>query len=295
MASITGSTQLLGVMGCPIQHSLSPVLHNAALAFRAEQLGRSTLDFVYLPLSIEPPRLATAIAGLTAIGWQGFNVTLPHKQAIMQYLDQVTPLAQAVGAVNTVWRQDQQWRGTNTDVQGFLAPLLALKRDWAKTEACILGSGGAARAVIAGCAQLGCAAIHVVARQLPKLQALQASFASLNPPIAIQTHLWSDLAQLLPQTALLVNTTPVGMHPNLEATPLEAEAIARLPPTSIVYDLIYTPRPTQLLAIAKQQNHLTFDGLEMLIQQGAAAFELWLHEKPHLPAMRQAALAQLER
>lgn len=280
-------------MGCPIEHSLSPVMHNAALAARAEGLGHNFLEYVYLPLKVEPARLETALNGMMALGYQGFNITIPHKQAIMPYLKEISPLAQAVGAVNTVSRQDDGWVGTNTDVKGFLSPLEALNRDWNNSEVCILGSGGAARAVIAGCQQLQCAAIHVVGRDRPKLQALQESLSQSTLPISIEIHEWSDLETLMPQVGLVVNTTPIGMYPKVGESPLGEGAIALLPFHAIVYDLIYTPRPTQLLAQAQQQELHIIDGLEMLVQQGAVGFELWTGDAPSIDVMRQAALEAL--
>jgi shikimate dehydrogenase len=293
MIRIAGSTQLLGVIGCPIEHSLSPVLHNAALVSRGMALGHSALEYVYVPSKVEPKDLEAAIRGMAALSWRGFNVTIPHKQAVMQYLQQVSPLAQAVGAVNTVWCQDHAWFGTNTDVQGFLAPLLEYGRDWNSTDACILGGGGAARAVIAACAQLGCRRIHTVGRDLAKLEILKQSLLNTELNIAIQVHEWQELNELLPRIGLLVNTTPVGMHPQVNESPLNSEEIALLPTQAIVYDLIYTPRPTLLLTLAQQHGCTILDGLEMLIHQGAAAFEIWVGEAPSLSTMRQAAIAHL--
>ena len=287
---IKGNTKLLGVIGCPIEHSLSPVMHNAALAARAERLDHNFLEYVYVPLKVEPAQLEIALNGMAALGYQGFNVTIPHKQAIMPYLADISPLAQAVGAVNTVSRQGDVWVGTNTDVKGFLAPLEALNRDWKNLEVCILGGGGAARAVIAGCHQLRCAAIHVVGRDRLKLQALQDSLTQAHLSVSLQLHEWSELDALLSQVGLVVNTTPIGMYPKLEESPLGEGEIALLPKDAIVYDLIYTPRPTQLLAIAQQRQLQIVDGLEMLVQQGAVGFELWTGDVPSIDVMRQAAL-----
>jgi shikimate dehydrogenase len=294
MIDIAGSTQLLGVIGCPIEHSLSPVLHNAALVSREMALGHSALEYVYVPLKVEPKDLETALLGMLALGWRGFNVTIPHKQAVIPYLQQVSPLAQAVGAVNTVWRQDDTWRGTNTDVQGFLTPLLMHDLDWRSIDACILGGGGASRAVIAACMQLGCRSIHAIGRDLSKLKLLQQSLLSNKLELTIQVHEWQSLSELLPSTGLLVNTTPVGMHPQVHESPINAEAIALLPTQAIVYDLIYTPRPTALLTLAQQHGCKVLDGLEMLIYQGAAAFEIWVGEAPCISTMRQAAIAHLK-
>jgi shikimate dehydrogenase len=294
MIEIAGSTQLLGVIGCPIEHSLSPVLHNAALIFRGMALGHTALEYVYVPLKVEPRNLEAALLGMAALGWCGFNVTIPHKQAVIPYLQQVSPLAQTVGAVNTVWRQDDTWMGTNTDVHGFLAPLLAYGIDWRTIDVCILGGGGASRAVIAGCAQLGCQNIHVIGRDLSKLRILQQSLLNTELKLAIQVHDWQSLSKLLPNTELLVNTTPVGMHPQVHESPLQAAEVALLPTQAIVYDLIYTPRPTALLTLAQKHGCTVLDGLEMLIYQGAAAFEIWVGEAPSISTMQQAAIARLK-
>lgn len=283
---ITGTTKLLGVIGDPIAHSLSPVMHNAAIA----HLG---VDYVYLPFPIAPANLPAAIAGFAAIGLQGFSVTIPHKQAIMGLLAKVSPLAQAVGAVNTVWWSEQGWQGTNTDVAGFLAPLQALEQDWSQTAVVILGNGGAARAVVAGCAQLGCQAIHVVGRDRSKLQQFEHSWATSPMPVPLQVHAWDALPDLLPKAGLVVNTTPVGMQPHADRSPLETGLIERLPTTAIAYDLIYVPKPTCFLKEAAQRGLKTIDGLEMLVQQGAVALEIWLHQTPPVEVMRRSLLNQL--
>lgn len=278
---ITGKTKLLGVIGYPIEHSLSPVMHNAAIA----DLG---IDYAYLPFSIKPEALSTAIVGFEAIGIQGFSVTIPHKQTIMPLLAEVSPLAQAVGAVNAVWRTEQGWQGTNTDVVGFLAPLKALERDWPQTTAVILGNGGAARAVVAACAELGCAAVHVVGRDRQKLQAFQHSWQTSPFTVNLQTHTWQELSQLLPNAGLIVNTTPIGMHPHVSQSPISAESFNLCQAGTIAYDLIYNPRPTLFLQQAAQQGAITLDGLEMLVQQGAAALELWLGRSVPVDVMRRS-------
>jgi shikimate dehydrogenase len=276
---ITGKTKLLGVIGHPIEHSLSPVMHNAAIA----QLG---VDYAYLPFSIAPADLEQAIAGFTAIGLQGFNITIPHKQAIIPYLEQVSPIAQAVGAVNTVWRTATGWHGTNTDVEGFLAPLKLRSQNWTQATALILGNGGAARAVVAGCEQLGFAKIWVIGRNAEKLAAFQQSWAT--PPAQLSVHPWEALPDLLPQSDLIVNTTPIGMFPKVNESPLSAAEVEKIKVNAIAYDLIYTPKPTQFLKDAQAQGAEAIDGLEMLVQQGAAALQLWLQQPVPIDVMRQA-------
>jgi len=170
-----------------------------------------------------------------------------------------------------------------------MAPLIELDRDWHQAEAIILGSGGAARAVIAGCEQLGFRKIRIVGRDRTKLLAIQDQFLDAAYPDRIEVHLWDQVHSVLPQAQLIVNTTPVGMAPQIDATPLNEEAIALLPFNAIVYDLIYTPQPTKLLAIATHQGKVAIDGLEMLVQQGAAALKIWLGAQPNLDIMRQSA------
>lgn len=280
---ITGKTKILGVIGHPIEHSLSPLMHNAALT----KLG---LDYVYLPFPVAPENLTTAIAGFASIGVVGFSITIPHKQAILPLLSEISPIAQAIGAVNTVVNKGNKWLGTNTDVEGFIAPLqTTYHQDWSQKKAVILGNGGAARAVVAGCIQLGLAEIHVVGRNLQKLQVFEQSWQ--NSPFAdkFQVHEWTELPNLLHQANLLVNTTPIGMYPHVEQSPLSSQEMGYLPGDAIAYDLIYIPKPTKFLHLAQKQGIVTIDGLEMLVQQGAAALKIWLQQETvPVTQMRQA-------
>ncbi|MEG4851348.1 shikimate dehydrogenase [Microcoleus sp. B5-D4] len=328
---IKGTTKLLGVIGHPVEHSLSPAMHNAAIS----HLG---VDFVYLPFPVKPGDLKAALAGFAAIGVRGFSITIPHKQAILPLLSEVSPIARSIGAVNTVYLTDKGWCGTNTDVEGFLAPLqtpptppyqggakdatsgletgnTAVEScpppyqggavescpppyqggarggsDWSQKVAVILGNGGAARAVVAGCAQLGCAEIHVIGRNEQNLAEFQQSWVNSPMPVQnLQVHTWDNLSMLISQADLLVNTTPVGMYPQGEKSPVAAGELDRISAGAIVYDLIYTPNPTQFLKDAQLRGARAIDGLEMLVQQGAAALKIWL-DKESVPVdvMRQA-------
>jgi shikimate dehydrogenase len=280
---ITGTTQLLGVIGYPIKHSLSPVMHNAAI----EHLG---VDYAYVPLAINPEHLSTAITGLGVIGWQGFNVTIPHKQTIIRHLAEISPTAQAVGAVNTVWRTETGWAGDNTDITGFITPLRLHKKNWPNAVAIVLGCGGAARAVVAGLQQLEVGEIWVVGRDVDKLAQFQASWKNSPLTVAVRVCGWEQLEQLLPQANLVVNCTPIGMAPQQTSSPLSAAQITKLPLSAIVYDLIYTPRPTELLKMASDHGCDAIDGLEMLIYQGAAALKIWIGKEAPVDIMRQAVL-----
>ncbi len=281
MQIITGKTKLLGVIGDPIEHSLSPVMHNAAI----KALG---VDYVYIPLGIKTEDLERAIATLGGLNLEGFNVTIPHKQRIMQFLDEVSPLAKRVGATNTVWRNQQGWSGTNTDVAGFLAPLKELERNWSEIKPLVLGYGGAARAVVEGLSGLGCQGIRVVGRNLEKLALFQKEWSQ------VEVYQWSDLPELISASELLVNTTPIGMYPQVQESPLDDDLVKSIQPGAIVYDLIYTPRPSKLLIQSQKQGAETIDGLEMLINQGAIALEIWLQQPVPVEVMRQALLNYLQ-
>jgi shikimate dehydrogenase len=320
--SISGRTALVGVLGDPVRHSLSPAMHNAAL----RQLG---LDWVYLALPTPAASLATVLNAMEALGCRGLNVTIPHKQAVAALCRELSPLAQRLGAVNTlVPHPGGGWFGTNTDVEGFLAPLRASARpgpagaSWADQQALVLGCGGSARAVVAALVELGLGRITLVGRQAGKLAACLTACRDWAPQL--ETLAWpyqgggfsddgssddspggdsrgDELIQALATAQLVVNTTPLGMaaagDPQArELSPLQPRQLEALAPGSCVYDLIYTPRPTLLLRQAVARGCQGLDGLEMLVQQGAAALGLWSGVK-ELPvaAMRAAALEQLQR
>ncbi len=283
---ITGTTKLLGVIGDPVSHSRSPVMHNAALA-------ELDADYIYVAFPVKITDLAAALAGFAATGVQGFNVTIPHKQTVLPLLAEVSADAQAIGAVNTVWRTPQGWAGTNTDIAGFIAPLKAL-RPWSGATAVILGNGGAARATVAGCLRLGFSKIRVFGRRPQNLEAFLHSWqdSSLNPPLSV--HRLDTISHYLAEADLIVNTTPIGMPSAAAATPLDRETLTLTKPETVVYDLIYTPRPTHFLRLADQQGLTTLDGAEMLVQQGAAALEIWLNQPVPVDTMRQVLWDSLQ-
>lgn len=268
---IDGRTQLVGLLGWPVAHSLSPLMHNAAF----EALG---LAWCYVPLPVQPRRVAEAVRGLAALGFRGANVTVPHKQAVLPVLDRIAPEAGTLGAVNTlvIRRQDGESpsiEGYNTDVAGFLGALARGGFDLAGGEpAIVVGAGGAARAVVAGLLSQGRRKVWVLNRTVEKAQAL----ATALDPVRVEAVLLTPeaLVDRARAAGLLVNATTVGMVPAAEAS-IWPEGMP-VPRHLTVFDLVYTPLETRLLQQARAGGARALDGLEMLVQQGALAFTLWV-------------------
>jgi shikimate dehydrogenase len=266
----------VGLIGWPVDHSLSPAMHNAAFA----ALG---LDWRYELLPTPPDRVAATLARLRAEGFCGINVTVPHKQAVMPHLVGVSDVAKAVGAVNTLIERGGRWIGHNTDVDGFLAALCQAGFEPQGRRALLLGAGGAAQAVAYGLTRSGCT---VVVHNRTEQRA--EHLADRLRKVDLTVHVTPDLARLdLGRFDLLVNATSVGMWPRTSASPWpETEP---LPPHWTVYDLVYNPAETRLLAQARAARATAVGGLGMLIHQGALAFELWTGEQAPLDVMRNAA------
>lgn len=282
-AMIKGTTKNLGVMGWPIVHSLSPVLQNAAI----EEAG---LDYVYISLPVPPEKLKEAVAGLRAMQFTGWNVTIPHKQAIMAELDAVDEDARIIGAVNTVVNRDGHLTGYNTDCIGFMQPLAQQGFLPKGKEATILGAGGAARAVIWGLLRAKVKRITLGVRNPAKAARLAEEFAAYGE---IQVLHWEDsaFAEHLAVTDLLVNTTPLGMYPHVEGMP--PVDWTKLKKDALVYDIIYTPERTRFLSEAQAHGHAIINGEGMLAGQGAAAFTLWTGVAPDLALMKRALREEL--
>ncbi|MCK4449746.1 MAG: shikimate dehydrogenase [Anaerolineae bacterium] len=279
--NINGQTKLVGLIGYPVEHSLSPAMHNSAFA-------ALDLNWCYVPLPVPPERLGEAVAGLRALGFVGANVTVPHKEAVMSYLDHVAPEAQAIGAVNTLVMREGRSIGHNTDWQGFLTALGEGGFDPQDKRAVVLGAGGAARAVVYALAQT-VAQVTVLNRTLARAQALVQDFSPLFPslplrslPLTLQT-----LEERAAEAHLLVNATPIGTWPEVDKS-IWPEDLA-FPGHLTVFDLVYNPRQTKLLRQARAVGAKVIGGLGMLVHQGAAAFELWTGEKAPVETMYEAA------
>mgnify|MGYP001435226015 FL=1 len=286
---INGDTGLVGLLGNPVRHSLSPAMHNAAL--QALQLNWS-----YLALPCTSQNLQEVLQGLRAVNCRGLNVTIPHKQDVASLCQELSPLAKRLGAVNTLIPIDSGgWHGTNTDVEGFLTPL-GEESSWNNRHGVILGCGGSARAVAAGLQRLGLASITVIGRRPEVLDGFIADLHHNDAPLTPCLHSSPILASLIEQADLVVNTTPVGMaqHGDAQAFPLGEEVWSHLQESAVLYDLVYTPRPTAWLRWGQSRGQQCIDGLDMLVQQGAASLRLW-SDRNDVPVetMRRAAEAAL--
>ncbi|MDA7432810.1 shikimate dehydrogenase [Synechococcus sp. AH-601-N23] len=286
---INGDTGLVGLLGNPVRHSLSPAMHNAAL--QALQLNWS-----YLALPCTSQNLQEVLQGLRAVNCRGLNVTIPHKQDVATLCQELSPLAKRLGAVNTLIPIDSGgWHGTNTDVEGFLTPL-GEESSWNNRHGVILGCGGSARAVAAGLQRLRLASITVIGRRPEVLDEFIADLHHNDAPLTPCLHSSPILASLIEQADLVVNTTPVGMaqHGDAQAFPLGEAVWSHLQESAVLYDLVYTPRPTAWLRWGQSRGQQCIDGLDMLVQQGAASLRLW-SDRNDVPVetMRRAAEAAL--
>ncbi len=270
----------LAVIGYPIAHSLSPAMHNAAFQYL-------DLPYVYEALAIASEDLSEAINGYLLNNYAGFNVTIPHKEAVYRTLDALSDEAHMVGAVNTVIRTERGWLGHNTDVAGFVKPLLD---EYNLKQSCVLvlGAGGAARAVVCALAQQAeVASIRLVARTIEKAKAIQNNMKVHFPHVDCQVVGCEQ--EVIAAADVIVNTTPVGMKPeDTDLFPREW-----LQSSTFCYDLIYWPKQSRFLQQAQQQGCATLNGLEMLLWQGVYAWELWIGQTAPVEVMKAALQASL--
>ncbi len=272
---ITGKTKVCAIIGDPVAHSLSPLIQNAA--FRA-----GSLDYVYVAFRVKKEELKDVVGGFKALNIAGFGVTIPHKVAIIPYLDALDPLAKAIGSVNTVVNNNGILTGYNTDAPGFLEPLTTRGIELEGKNVVMLGAGGAARAVSFILVNGG-ANLTVINRTLPRAEELAEGIKnSLKKDVLASSMSYENLKRATGQADILINTTSVGMFPNVDGTPVPAELLHK---RHIVYDIIYNPAETRLLREAKEKGAKTLNGAEMLAWQGALAFEKWTGYKAPVDIM----------
>ena len=279
-------TAVYGIMGHPVGHSRSPSMHNRAFT----ALG---IDALYVPFAVAPDRLEQAVRGIRALDLQGMNVTLPYKTAIMPLLDFVEPDAQAIGAVNTVYREGSRLCGTNTDAPGFTRALEEAGVQLPGLRATVLGAGGAARACVVGLARAGVREVTIAARKLDEATALIAQLAPVAAGARFKACAWQPaaLAAAFSNTDLLVQATSATLEGSATADEFARTLpLQLLPSQSVVVDIVYSPLETTVLRAARALGLRTIDGLGMLLHQAALAFERWTGRPAPLAEMRAALL-----
>jgi len=281
----SGRTKVLGVFGHPIAHSLSPKMQNAAL----KALG---LDFVYVPFDVEPGKLGIAVAAIRVLGIVGVNVTIPHKEKIIDYLDEVSEEARLVESVNTIHNDGGRLKGYSTDGKGFLGPLENEGIRLEGMRAVALGAGGSAKAVVRALASSG-VSVTVINRTAERGAALAEQInriVSCEVVRALPLDESDAMRQAVRQADLLVNCTSVGMYPDTDESPCSK---AMLHPKLLVYDLVYNPVKTRLLQEAEEAGAKTINGVKMLVYQGAESLRIWVERDPPLDIMEQVVMSVL--
>jgi shikimate dehydrogenase len=283
--TISGKTRICGVIGDPIEHSLSPIMHNAAF----EKLG---LDYAFLAFKVKPSQVEAAVNGMRALNIRGLNVTMPHKTTVMKHLDRVDLSAQIVNSVNTILHKEGLLFGFNTDGVGALKALKENDVELKGRKVLLLGAGGAARAIAYALAKEAdeLAVLNRTPKQAQEIAKLVSK--ALSKKVESGSLSTADIKKNLRDSDILVNATSVGMKPNPDESPVPAELLRR---DLSVMDIVYNPLETKLAKNAQQAGATVISGVEMLIYQGAASFEIWTGKSAPVEVMREAALKHLER
>tara|TARA_Y100001968_G_scaffold333414_1_gene396112 strand:- start:3065 stop:3925 length:861 start_codon:yes stop_codon:yes gene_type:complete len=266
---ISSKTSFLALIGNPVNHSLSPIMQNAAI----KHLG---LDLVYLAFPCKDEDVITTINSLKKINCKGLNITIPFKEKVFHLCNEISPVAKKIKAINTLkLNEKNEWDGTNTDVAGFKHPLKKYKLK--DKKGIVLGSGGAARAAIQGLLELGLSEINIITRNNYSLQKILDDFSrASNIKGSINNNIKNY--DLIENSDLIINSTPVGMKKIFnenDVLPFGKDFWRSLNSDTIIYDLIYNPRPTEFLKLGLKRNCITIDGLEMLVAQGARSLSYW--------------------
>jgi shikimate dehydrogenase len=283
---ISGTTKILGVIGYPVEHSFSPAMHNAAI----EALG---LDLCYVAFRVLPEHVGWAMDGMRGLGILGMNVTIPHKGAVIPFLDEISPEAQAVGAVNTIAHRDGRLIGYNSDVYGLLT---ALRQNGGlhsfPSRVVILGAGGAARAAMyAMTTDDEVHEVHLLNRTVERAEQIATAMEERGKRIVVGSLGDSNVVrQAIKNAGLLINVTSVGMHPNTTCSPIEDTSF--LHPDIFVFDSVFNPLETLLVKQAKLVGAQALGGLDMLVHQGARAFTIWTGVEPPVEVMKQAIVGR---
>ena len=271
--NIDHSTKIVGIIGHPIKQSFSPKMHN--LSFLGQEL-----NYIYLPFDVPTSSLKDSLKAMSVLGVRGFNVTIPHKEKIIQFMDHVSEEASIVGAVNTVVNEGNQLFGYNTDINGIIESLNPYKDKIAKSSVTVIGAGGAARSVLyALIRHFKVENINIINRTEERTEAIKDHFIDKMRFNNIKTFelMEKENLKLFKDSKLIINTTSIGMFPNIDDTPTElAESFNS---SQIVFDLIYNPIRTKFIELAESKGATIINGLKMFVVQGARSFELWTGHK----------------
>jgi shikimate dehydrogenase len=280
---ITGKTKIFGLIGDPIKHSLSPAMHNAAF----KELG---LDCVYLPFKVPKSMLADAMGGVRTLGISGLNVTHPHKEGVVNFLDELNPVAKMVGAVNTIKNLNGKLVGFNTDGEGAAQALINSTGKLQGKKVLVLGAGGAARAIAFSLIQNG-VELSIANRTVSKGKALANSIEQqLGKRVKVLSMERDYLTREIKNTDILINATRVGMSPAANQTLVTSDMMH---PGLLAFDIVYEPLQTKFIQEARKVGARTLTGIEMLIHQGAISFQIWTGMPAPVDVMRTAAKREL--
>ena len=280
---ISGKTKLTGFFAKPASHSLSPLMHNLAFSHWG-------IDAVYLAFEVDQTNLRQAVESIRTLDMLGVNVSMPNKTAVLAYLDQLSPEAELIGAINTIVHQEQRLIGYNTDGMGFVRSVNETGHPIKNQKIVVLGAGGAAKAIVVQMALEGAQEITIYKRLNATFLPLKEYFAKVSEKTGcpIRLHDYADESQLaldLSQANLLINATDIGMGSKKDQLPIAD--VKLLHSQLAVFDLIYSPSETRLIQEAKKMGIKAYNGLVMLIHQGAIAFELWTHQEMPVQNIRE--------
>ena len=287
LKKINGKTRVVGVFGYPVEHSLSPLFHNAAF----DKLG---LNFAYLPFPVRPEELKTAVESIRSLNMVGMNVTIPHKEKILPYLDQISPEAKAIGAVNTIHNKEGELVGYNTDGDGFIESLRKQGRFNSKNKnVFLLGAGGAAYAISFALVKSGIKKLvfanRTYSRGMALLEHLKKIFQD-KCQLSLVEFEERNSPFIMSEIDLLINTTSLGMYPD-DSLLIAPEIV---PSNMFIYDVVYN-RKTPLLKLAEEKKLACLGGLDMLVHQGALSFEIWTGQKAPVELMKEILRKELSK
>lgn len=270
---IKGSTKVVGLIGEPVEHSFSPPMHNEAF----KTLG---LDYVYVPFNVSPNNLKSAIEGANSLNIQGLNVTIPHKINVINYLNELDPIAELIGAVNTI--DFKNLKGYNTDGIGCIRAIEEVTKIKDKNIV-VAGAGGAARAIVFYLAKYGAEEVNILNRNLKKAENLANDLLASNLISNVNSSDISEISKFISDADILIDTTPVGMHPNVSDEPIVKAA--DIHEELVVNDIVYNPNETVLLKEAIKANAKVVYGIKMLLYQGAESFKIWTGREAPIDVM----------